>query len=325
MNQILYTIENHEEKGRMKSIILFFALTIIIFGIIMATMGGFRIAEAKIARDEAIEAAKIPEVTLNSESNKAIINVKHSKEIKNIIYSWNEGEETVITKNTTEDITESIDIPAGTNTLNVQVFDVEGRNTQISKEYTYEGSYMDLSVIDNKTLKIVVTDMAGLQSVKYSWNSEDEVISYPDQENATVIEISSDIPVGLNTIRVVAINTRNISEEKEVTIKGVTKPTRQITYDNNRTRLIIKINDDQGIESYSYKLSSAPISDIARNGQIIPEFKEKLTQVISESKSGNSEKSITEQLPFQKGFNYLEITITNIEGVQETYAGWCAK
>ena len=53
MNQILYTIENEEEKNRMRSIVLFFGIVIIIFGILLVATGGYSIAMSQIAKQEA--------------------------------------------------------------------------------------------------------------------------------------------------------------------------------------------------------------------------------------------------------------------------------
>lgn len=324
MNQILYTIENEEQKNKVKSIVLFFAMTIIIFGVIITAMGGYRIASSKAAKDEKTLANKIPNVTLGEQDNKVIISVNHVRKIKDIKYYWNNEEENVLEENTSEDITEEIEIPAGRNTLNLTVTDIEGKTVTKSQEFAYKGSYMDLSIIDNKSVKIVVTDILGLQSVTYKWGSEDEVTSYPDGDD-TVIEITSDIPVGTNTIVVRAINKANNIETKEVTVQGITKPTMKITYNSDRTKLKIKLEDAQGIQEYSYTLSSAPIATVAKDGKIIPEFKDKLKTITTDSKDGNGQTSITEEVNFQEGFNYLEVTITNIEGVKETFTGWCAK
>lgn len=326
MNQILYTIENEEQQNRTKNIILFFAIAIIIFGIVMTSMGGYGIAVAKAEKEEKIEAAKIPNVELTSANNVVTVSVKHVRGIKNIIYSWNdEEEETIEITQPAENTEEYIDIPAGKNTLNVEVIDVAGKTATISKEFSYEGTYMDVSVLDNKSIRIIVTDVTGLQSVSYKWNSEDEIVAYPEEANQQVMEIISDIPVGENTIRVNAVNNENDIQSKEVTIKGITKPTIRLNFNEDKTLIALNLSDDQGIQSYSYKLSTAPIKDIAENGTIIPEFKDKLTQVVSENKVGNGEITISESVIFYEGFNYVEITVTNIEGVEETFAGWCAK
>ena len=328
MNQILYTIENEEEKNKMKSVMLFFAITIIIFGLIMVSMGGYRMASAKMAREEAKEAAIVPKIELYEEDNKLIISINHIREIKDIIYSWNNGEEvqlSVYSENFNGYLEEEIDIPGGKNIVNVKVIDVQGKTSTASGEFTYKGTYMDLSVVDNKSIKIIVTDMVGLQSVTYQWNSDEVKTAYPEEGDQQKIEIASDIPTGLNTIKIRAVNRANEVTDKEMSVKGITKPTIKINYNSDRTLLLVKLNDEQGIESYSYKLSTAPISEIAENGNLRTDFKDKLTVVTSQTKQGNEQQAITEELPFEQGFNYLEITTRNIEGVEETFSGWCAK
>ncbi len=328
MNQILYTVENESEKNRIKSVMLFFAITIIIFGLIMVSMGGYRMATAKVAKEEAKEAATIPKVNLYEENNKLKISINHIREIKEIIYSWNDGEEiklSVYSENFNGSLEEEIDIPGGTNKISLKVIDSKGKTATASGEFTYKGTYMDLSVIDNKSLKIIVTDMLGLQNVSYQWNSGEVLTAYPTEEHPERVEIVSEIPTGLNTIKIRAVNRANAVENKEMPVKGITKPTMKINYNSDRTMLTIKLSDDQGIASYSYKLSNAPISEVAENGNLKENFKEKLSVVTSQTKQGNEQQSITEQVPFEQGFNYLEVTIRNIEGVEETFSGWCAK
>lgn len=325
MNQILYTIEGEKEKNRTRGIISFFAVAIMIFGFLITSMGGYNIVLAKREKDAKIEAEKIPNVELASEDNFAIISVNHIREVKNIIYSWNDEEENVLAENTSVDIRESIEIPAGNNTLNVKVVDVQGKIATASKEFAYEGIYTDLSVIDSKSIKITVTDVTGLQSVTYKWNSGEETVAYPDPTNQQVIEIITDIPTGLNTISVSAVNKQNKVENKELAVKGITKPAIKINYNVDKTLISLTLNDDQGIESYSYTISTAPISAIAKNGEIIPDFKSKLNVVSTQDKVANGELSISEKFTFNEGFNYLEITVRNIEGVEEKFSGWCAK
>ena len=325
MNQILYTIENEQEKNRMRSITLFFGIVIIIFGILLMTTGGYSIAVSSAEKQKAIEAARVPIVELSFEDNKAIINVTHSKEIKTIEYYWNNEEAVILNKSGEEKITETIDVPAGKNTLNVKATDTSGKNASISKEFVYEGTYMDLSVIDNKSLKIVVTDVKGLQSVTYKWNDGEEVTAYPSGEDTTVIEIVSNIPIGLNKIEVKAINNDNEIETKEMQVQGITKPIMDINPNEDKTMINLDFKDVQGILSYSYKVSNAPLEDLIKDGKLIDNAKQKLTQIISESKEGNGQKHITEQITFNEGFNFVEVTITNIEGAEETFTGWCAK
>lgn len=325
MNQILYTIENEEEKNRMKNITLFFGIVIIIFGILLVLTGGYSFAVANAEKQQAIEETKVPSLDLSFENNKVIIKVTHSKELEKLEYTWNEEKTVVLDEAGQQNITETINVPAGKNTLKVKVTDVKGKTTSTVKEVSYEGTYMDLSVVDNKSLKIVITDVKGLQSATYKWNSGEETTAYPNETNPTVIEIVSNIPIGLNTIEINATNKANEVQTKEMQVQGITKPTISIDYDDARTTINIKFKDDQGIQSYSYKVSNAPLDKIIKNGKLIENAQEKLTQVVSETKEGNGEKEITQQLTFNEGFNYIEVTITNVEGAEEKFSGWCAK
>ena len=45
-----------------------------------------------------------------------------------------------------------------------------------------------------------------------------------------------------------------------MSVKGITKPTMKINYNSEKTMLVIKLDDEQGIESYSYLLQISPYS-----------------------------------------------------------------
>ena len=325
MNQILYTIEDENKNNRTKSILLFFGITLIIFGLALTGTGGYNLYASNIRKKEEMELAKVPVITISNESNKVKINVEHVRNIKNIIYTWNDGEEVTINEKRSSGINEYLDIPAGTNTLKVKATDVDGVFSTVQGEYSYEGTYMDLSVIDSKNLKIQVTDVEGLQSVKYRWNSEEEVMQEAENINTKTMEITTDIPIGINTITVTAVNNRNEKESKEMTVQGITKPTIKVNYNSDRTLFTMKLNDDQGIESYSYKLYNAKVEDVAENGQLLDNFKEKLIKQKENEVQASGDREITDKLALAEGFNYLEIKVKNIEGAESVITGWCVK
>mgnify|MGYP006990239389 CR=1 FL=1 len=71
--------------------------------------------------------------------------------------------------------------------------------------------YPPIDIIINPNMIIViakniVTDMLGLQSVTYQWNTEEVQTAYPEEGNSQKIEINTDIPTGLNTIKIRAVN-----------------------------------------------------------------------------------------------------------------------
>jgi hypothetical protein len=322
MNQILYTIEDSNIENNNKNIIKIFAVLVIIFGTVLLASGVYQFVRLMQEKQEQIEASKTPEITFSDEDNVVTIEVSYDKIITSIIYNWNDDEITTLTENKSENISEKIEVPSGTNTLYIKVIDEDGKTTNFSKEFTYKGTYMDVSVVDNKQLKVIVTDEVGLQSVTYKWNSEEEIIAVPEEDENT-IEIITDIPTGLNTISITSINNNNEIQSKEKEVQGITKPTIKVNKVNSEFR--IQLNDDQGIKSYSYKLYRADIKDIAKNGKLIENYKEKVTLVSEEEITVDSETEVLTTIDLEDGFNYLELTVKNVEGAEESISGWGVK
>ena len=330
MNQILYTIEERNNQSKIKSIVLFFGIFLIIFGISITGVSAYSIVSSNKRKQEEIEMSKIPEITLENGDNKAIIRVEHVRNIKDIVYSWisEDGEETdeeTISENKASGIAETIEIPAGTNTLHVKVTDMEGKYATAEKEYSYKGTYMDVYVVDNKNLRIKVIDVNGLQSVTYNWNNDEKITEYAEDTDTQTMEIETAIPVGMNTINVTAVNNENEKVTMNKDVQGITKPTIYVTFNSDRILFTMKIKDDQGIESYSYTLYRAKVEDIAENGELIPNFEEKLIKVTSNEVQGNGQMDITDKLELADEFNYLVIRAKNVEGAEEVFSGWCVK
>ena len=64
-----------------------------------------------------------PVIELVQEGSELFITVKHDKEIQKLIYNWNISSEKTIAVDTGKIFETKIDIPAGNNTLNIQVVD----------------------------------------------------------------------------------------------------------------------------------------------------------------------------------------------------------
>ena len=96
MNQILYVGEN---KGNgpiaIKSIVKFFAIVIIAFGIILIGKGSYAIYK----NIEINSGDNIPVVYMDRVNNTVVIKAEDNIEISKLIYSWNKGEETILLPN----------------------------------------------------------------------------------------------------------------------------------------------------------------------------------------------------------------------------------
>ena len=136
MNQILITgeekVQVKKEKKEKKvvpinGIVSFFAITIIILGICM--ISGSVYAKDKI--NSVVEANAKPQVEINrnDEDNTIEINVQHIRNITKIVYRWNDEEETVLYgKNgeSSKNVSETIDLIGGKNTLSVGITEENG-------------------------------------------------------------------------------------------------------------------------------------------------------------------------------------------------------
>ena len=233
MNQILYVQDKRNSKPLdTKKVVLFFAISIILFGVILLGEGGYFVYQSKINQivtpqtpHDAIEGV-VPTILLTqTENNQVIIHVTSEVQISQIIYNWNtEASQTIEATGKTE-IEETIDLPTGENVLNLSVIDINGQETKKQETFIVEQSkpVIELSVVGNN-IKITVTSETDLSYVTYKWNTEEEtkedMFTY---ENKRKYEKSIEIPKGQNTLKIEAVDTNQNRTEKSQEIKGVTK------------------------------------------------------------------------------------------------------
>ena len=296
MNQILYISEG-KTAGPLpiKTVARFFAIAIIIFG--FAFIG--QSAYAMFYGDEynSVEMDNtIPEITFAQDGNNATITVHHNKGIKIIKYWWNNEDYEVETGNSQTDVILSdLPIPSGINTLNVSATDDNGKEANESHEYSYDGIAIDLSVVDNTYMKIVASDVNGMSYMTYRWNNDADVTVYPDEEGAMSIEASPEIPSGLNTLYITAVNAENITLNKKQEIKGNKKP--HISLYQIDEDLFVTITDEEGLAEVTQQLNvDAPETIEVEKGQKVLNYQYHI-----------GKENIT-----------VTITATDIEGISKT-------
>ena len=246
MNQILYTGGKKDGPASIKSILKFFSICLIVLGVIFMGKGSYALYQNYELSKEEIDNS-FPTITFDQEGNNAIITAFHKKGISKVKYHWNNDTETIIQGNSEQTvILDSISISPGTNTLHVVAIDVKGRTTEDSYNYSYDGIAIEFSVVDNTYIKITASDVKGLSSLSFKWNSDEEIIAYPDGTDNTVIEQLTEIPTGLNTLTVTAINTLNKTLVKTQSIKGNHPPTIDIY--KQGTNLVVVVTDEEGID-----------------------------------------------------------------------------
>lgn len=301
MNQILFT-ENKKKNNLQdtKKIVLFFAVTLIIFGLIISGQGIYGVYNLNEGREQ-------PKTSSNSDTNiktqqlatgEIQINVDSKIAISELIYNWNSDAAQTISEDGKTSIQEIITSPAGENTLTVKTIDINGKETTERETFTSitDKPEINLSVIGDN-IKITVNSKVDLSYVTYKWNSEEEEkIEMTTYEDKTTLEKELEIPKGTNTLVITAEDINNNKSEKTQEIKGVTKPKSAPIIQGEY--IYFEVTSDENITQVDFSFNG--------NAYIIK--KETIEQ------SGQSKK-VTYRLKLQKGMNYLKIKATTESGI----------
>lgn len=293
MNQILQT-ENNKSKGpiEINKIVKFFAIAILIFGLILIGLGLYSYI-SNIAKEKTTAQKNLkPDVNVTKQEDDILIQVTHNVAISQIIYKWNSEAEQVIDGENKTSLSETIDLPFGTNTLYIRVVDINGEETIFQKEYVVDGDgkpVIELTLTKDYKIKITVQDAVGLKYINYTWNNGEKTRVEANMENLKVIEETVEIPLGQNTLTVDAVNTSDVITTKELEVKGVKRPT--VSFAKDGDNLIIKVEDEDAIKVVLFTL----------NGQRY--------QI-----NGRDRKVIEHRQPIPKGESTLELTAENNDG-----------
>lgn len=303
MNQILYTTPA-KKGGRpleIKTVLRIFAILCIIFGCILVGQASFA-----MLTQEKNDTTNVPLVEIAQEGNNLIVNVKHDKIIDKIVYSWNANQEIVLQGKGRMQITETIAMPEGINTLVLKVIDIEGKTVSYSKDYELaKGDVIKPEIellVEGSKVKIVAKDETALSYITYYWNNEDETRVNVREDSPKQIEEKIDILKGENTLTIVAVDKSGNEAVKEQTFKGVKKPVIELARDGNE--LIIKVSDEEGIQKIEYTLNGLYYSTDPNNTGTPLNMKE-----------------FEFRQPLSAGENKITISAYNVSGLKEEVSG----
>ena len=300
MNQILFTETKKRNSSQdTKKIVLFFAITIIIFGLILIGQGAYAIYNKLKEKEEKPTSNAETNIQLQQLENGEIqISVESKVGISELIYSWNNDSAQTISENGKTVVQELIDAKSGENDLTVKTIDLNGKQITKHEKFISEvsGPSIDLSVVGDN-IKISVDSTTNISYVTYKWNSEEEqkiyMVTYEDK---TKLEKEIQIPKGSNTLKVTAVDVNNNSSEKSQEIKGVTKPKSAPVIQGKY--IYFEVTADEDIKQVEFTFNGAPYI-----------IKEETIKV-----SGQTRK-VTYRLKLQKGMNYLVIKTTTVSGI----------
>lgn len=294
MNQILYVSEN---KGNgpiaIKSIVKFFAIVIIAFGIILIGKGSYAIYK----NIEINSGDNIPVVYMNRVNNTVVIKAEDNIEISKLIYSWNKGEETILLPNSKK-VEEVVLLPNENSVLNVTIVDTKGKETKFMQEWNIEGTDIRKPEIeittdeDIRKITIIARDETEINYLIYKWNEEEEIKINATENDKLKIQETIDMILGENKLTVKAVDKNGNTETLEKTIIISSKPVIAIKQSNGK--LAVTINDEVGIKKVTLNI----------NGQTY---------------GGNysGKKQLKLNVPLKKGNNTISITAINESDLEQ--------
>ena len=274
MNQILYVEEKKKNtKLEIKKIIRFFCIAIIIFGIILVSEGSYALYNNLQNNEEQVIGNA--NIYVSQEENEVVIKVSNNIGIEKIVYSWNNETEKTIPCNNSTSIQKNIEMPVGKNVLNLKVYDEKGKCTQYTQEFALEE--IDFVIENNtNTMKIIARDSKELSYITYAWNNDDAITVEANGEKTIEKEIQ--IPVGLNTLKVISVNLDGETKVKEQEFKGIeaTKVTAAIEEISGKKYVVIKLADEIGIKTIMHVTNDGEPEEIDAGGKTTFEYKQEL-------------------------------------------------
>lgn len=294
MNQILYVGDNKNNGPvAVKSVIKFFSIVIIIFGIILIGEGTYSMYKGIVANS----GNNIPTVYMNRVNDTVVIKAENNIEIAKLIYSWNKGEETVLLPNN-KAVEEVVLLPNENSILNVTIVDIKGKETKFMQQWNIEGidikkPEMEIATDDSsRKITIIARDETQIDYLIYKWNNEAETRVNGTERNKLEIQKTIDMKLGENKLTVTAVDKNGNTNTLEKTIIISSKPTIAVKQSNSKIHIVI--NDEVSIKTVSINI----------NGQVYAgEYEAK--------------KQLKLNVPLKQGNNTVSITVTNESGLEQ--------
>ena len=305
MNQILSTsmpMDNKKKKEKkvntnpvaIKSILKFFAIAMLIFGIFTIGTGAYAVFKNQ---SEQQEQNLEPSISIEDKDEETILlKVVHKKNIAKLEYRWNDEESTVVNGNNGRYLEKEIQVPSGKNTLHVLIVDEDGNEIPYEKQYERE-SKINFEVSGNK-IKIIYEGDKKVSYMTYRWDEEEEKTI---QINDTKIDQEIDVIKGLHTLTVIVVDEDNNTDTKVQKINGVSKPKITVAVDDAKQHFVIKASDDEKITTIVFRLNQ--------------DDNQYYTLNIADMNYNDIQYVLPMEL--QSGENTIEVTIKNASGVTE--------
>ena len=294
-----YNSYNSSGPIEIDKIARFFAIVLIVFGIIMVGSGSYSMYKgSQVGNTQVkptIHVEEISETQLN-------LQITHNSPLRRVTYNWNSEEQVELDASGKRSVEQTIEIPTGENTLNIYAVDQQGKETNLSRIYTRQGDIVINFEVEGSNLKVTANGINQLSYMTYRWDeNEEQRIDINNISTEQLIEI----PMGQHTLTVSVVDVNNVAETKEQEVKGVTKPTVEITTDGS-ANFVIRASDDEGLTRIEVTI------DEDENQKYLINLEEVYPSVDDRKQFEYS------MFPLHDGENKIEVTAYNESGVSET-------
>lgn len=295
MNQIL-SVDNPKKnknkfgregnKASIKSIVIFFCIILIVFGIAVTALGIYSLNNNKSIKltDNNNHNMRIDVIQNATELE---IEVTSKNEIAKVEYGWNDEEKQEVSGEGKNVLSINVRIPGGNKTLNVIATDVNGETREYSNQYVgpKEPKKIMLAESENEN-KISVTceEEQNLSYISYFYDEEEEK---KIEVSGTSAQVEIDVKEGEHVLTVrVGYADGTVAQ----IFKKVYIPTIEVGLTQDLQRFTIKITDPRKITKLTAKFNEQEVT-IDVNNEIFENT-----------------------LPLQNGENKLILTAYNTDG-----------
>ncbi len=310
MNQILDYNPDGQKSGGPKGsdkIVRNFAIIIIVFAIVLIVIAVSRLMNREDISPSAGETSEKtePKIEVEEKEESITISVTNEYEIEQLVYSWNESNETVIKGEGQKTLEKEIQLPVGTNSFYAKVTDIKGNFSTFQKEYTSEtgkdilNPKIELSVTNDKKLKIVATDETEMSFITYRWNEEEEQRLEVNPDTPKTITTTIEIPHGENDITVNAVDKEKNAVSQTKSFKGLTKPEIKFVINSEgEPKITVEVTHENGIKG---------VSGVKNNEDF------RIEEDVIQNKP-----SVTFELVLTEGFNKIQVFVSSVDGTENS-------
>ena len=261
MNQILSVDmpknnRNVNKKASIKSVIIFFSIVVLVLGISMLAIG----IVSNMNKDgndnnTIIEPTEtnVPQIEIIPESSKLTVTVTSENKISQVIYYWNNGEETAINAYDENEMKFEIKIPEGTNILTVKATDENGKSNSYKSEYVGTEEYepvIELEQIGNQnTMAIKYTSEVIVKQISYYFDNE-------EPKTVEVNDLTGDLPITLKEgNHNFTVEVTNEDGQTYTVQKQIIAPTIKVTTDGQKFMIEAEDTSEGGITTVSINMN----------------------------------------------------------------------